>query len=50
MHSRSFSLGSLGRTVFVGSCGLISISIALALLSFLVGLILFATGFLPLNG
>jgi hypothetical protein len=44
------SLRSLGRTLFVGFCGLISISMALSLLSVLVGLSLFVTGFLPLNG
>jgi hypothetical protein len=53
-HSRGDSrlryLRSLGRTLFVGFCGLVSISMALSLLIVLLGFSLFVTGLLPLNG
>jgi hypothetical protein len=43
-------LRSLGRTLFLWFCSLVSISMALFLLCVLVGLSLFVTGFLAPNG
>jgi hypothetical protein len=50
VDSNLVDLRSSGRTLFLWFCSLVSISMALFLLSVLVGLSLFVTGFLPPNG